>query len=415
MDRGVKKMRVAQVLGLGDARVADVALIVFAIGLVAWCSGEEARGQLPAGTRELKGQTEVQGYRIELKGLGELDGSAGVVKLRSDFAKGMFGGNAGEDAGVAAGGGGRGRAFRMPNQGIALKVTDLEAGKGKEKELLFEFGSVYEIIEFNGTVSESKDMGPLVRSWPRFEKDFPECSAMYVYRQRGFDVDFREISGELRVTPGRRLVAEFEVGQNKPDRKNAARKKPGQQNEAKRSAIQTKRVDGQEFVLESIEMDREGVLVTVGFPVPKKMEQLNDPVALMQLLNQVGKELELVDSEGELLVPVGSSIGGTSGSMSGSPGGGLSDASSGSFGGGGVNAVSGGFSFSGGTGRGFSFQSNFQGQMQGQDVMGMEGIGSKVTFRFGPLPKGRKIELVRAIKVEREGEPQVVGFTIVPQ
>ena len=61
-------MRAAQVLGLADVRVADVALIVFAIGLVAWCSGEEARGQLPAGTRDLKGQTEVQGYRIELKG-----------------------------------------------------------------------------------------------------------------------------------------------------------------------------------------------------------------------------------------------------------------------------------------------------------------------------------------------------------
>lgn len=408
-------MQVAQLLGFRDVRLADVASVVFAIGLLAWCCGEEVMGQLPAGTRELKGQTEVQGYRIELKGIGELDGSAGVVKLRSDFMKGMFGGNGGRNVGGVAGDVGRGRAFRMPNQGIALKVTDLEGGKGKEKDLLFEIGSVYEIIEFNGTVSESKDMGPMVRSWPRFEKEFPECSAMYVYRQRGFDADFREISGELRVTQGRRLVAEFEVGQSKPDRKNAARKRAGQQNEAKRGVMQTKRVDGQEFVLESIEMDREGVLVTVGFPVPKKMEQLDDPVALMQLLNQGGRELELVDSEGELLVPVGSSIGGTSGGMGGSPGGGLSDGSSGSFGGGGVNAVSGGFSFSGGTGQGFSFQSNFQGQMQGQDVMGLDGIGSRVTFRFGPLPKGRKIELVRAIKVERDGEPQVVPFTIAPQ
>ena len=132
----------------------------------------------------------------------------------------------------------------MPNQGIALKVTDLEGGKGKEKDLLFEIGSVYEIIEFNGTVRESKDMGPLVRSWPRFEKEFPECSAMYVYRQRGFDVDFREISGELRVTPGRRLVAEFEVGQNKPDRKNAARREEGEQNEAKGRAMQAKGGEG---------------------------------------------------------------------------------------------------------------------------------------------------------------------------
>ena len=80
-----------------------------------------------------------------------------------------------------------------------------------------------------------------------------------------------------------------------------------------------------------------------------------------------------------------------------------------------MNTVSGGFSFSGGTGKGFSFQSNFQGQMQGQDVIGMDGIGSRVTFRFGPLPRGRKIELVRAIKLERDGEARVVPFTIAPQ
>ena len=135
-------MRVAQLFGFRDARLANVAMVVFAVGLVVWCCSEEVRGQLPAGTRELKGQTEVQGYRIELKGIGELDGSAGVVKLRSDFVNGMFGGNGGRDAGGAAGDGGRGRAVRMTNPGLAVTVTASEGGKGKEEALLVRIGRV---------------------------------------------------------------------------------------------------------------------------------------------------------------------------------------------------------------------------------------------------------------------------------
>jgi hypothetical protein len=377
--------------------------------------GGEVFGQVPAGVRGLKGATEVQGYRIEFEGIGVLDGSAGVMKLRPDFVKGMVGGNGVGVAGRVAGGGGLGGGVGLPNQGIAMRVTDLEEGKRQEKEYLVEFGGQYEIVEFNGMVSESKGEGPMVRSWPSFEKEFPGCSVLYVDRRRGVDVDFRELSGELRVTPGRRLVAEFEVGGKKPAQKNAAQKnaaqkKPAQKNAAQKNAVrknplQKKRVAGQEFVLESIEVNGDGVLVTVGFPEWKKVAEWNDPVALMQMLSQGGNELEIEDSEGEVMSPIGSS----SGTMRS----GLGDGSSGGFGG----VASGGFSFSGGSGGGFSFQSDFQGQggLQGQGVAGMEGLGSKMTFRFGPLPEGRQIALVRAIKVERTGEAQVVPFKLSPQ
>ena len=354
--------------------------IGIALGMCVIGSGLLCAEQVGGVRRALQGSVEVDGYRIEFMGIGELDGSEGQVRLRPEFAKGLFGANGGfgANAGVGANGG----VGAMPNQGIALKVTPMGGGKKKRGELLFEAGGVYEIVEFNGSVSGSKDMGPVLRSWPSFEKEFPGSTALYVHRSKGIDVDFRELSGELRVTPGRRLVVEFPV----KIKKGAGRK----------FAVQKKRVDGEEFVLESIEEDGDGILVTVGFPVSKKLERVNDPVAMMEILSRVVNELQIEDSAGEVMVPSSSSSGG-----------GSSSSSSGGFSGG----SAGGFSFSGTTTNGFSFQSNFQASGGG----GMEGMGGKLTYRFASLSEGREIKLVRAIKVERLGETEVVAFKIEPK
>ena len=366
--------------------------MIFAMGV--WTSSLELRGaeqvepveQAGGVSRALKGQTQVGGYRIELVGIGELDGSQGVTRLRPEFAKGMFGAN-----GARAGGEGFGGAFVMPNQGIALKVTDLDEGKGKKGELLFEMGSAVEIVEFNGSVSASKDMGPIARSWPSFDKQFAGCSAVYVNRKKGIETDFRELSGELRVTPGRRTSVEFKVGRKKGSQK--------------------KRVEGEEFVLESVEVGPQGVEVVVRFPLPKRMEQLHDPIAMMQMLSQGGEQVELEDSEGERLVPSG---------MQGSSG---THGSSGMQGGEGIqgmNGFSGGsFSFSGNSAGGFSFQSNFQGQVVGNGggagAGNQAGGGKRLSFRFDPLVEGREIRLVRVIREERTGDTEVIPFKIIPE
>ena len=366
--------------------------MIFAMGI--WTSSLELRGaeqvapaeQAGGVSRALKGQTQVGGYRIELVGIGELDGSQGVTRLRPEFAKGMFGAN-----GARAGGEGFGGAFVMPNQGIALKVTDLDEGKGKKGELLFEMGSAVELVEFNGSVSASKDMGPIARSWPSFDKQFAGASAVYVNRKKGIETDFRELSGELRVTPGRRTSVEFKVGRKKGSQK--------------------KRVEGEEFVLESVEVGPQGVEVVVRFPLPKRMEQLHDPIAMMQMLSQGGEQVELEDSEGERLVPSG---------MQGSSG---THGSSGMQGGEGIqgmNGFSGGsFSFSGNSAGGFSFQSNFQGQVVGNGggagAGNQAGGGKRLSFRFDPLVEGREIRLVRVIREERTGDTEVIPFKIIPE
>ena len=360
--------------------------MIFAMGV--WTSSLELRGaeqvepveQAGGVSRALKGQTQVGGYRIELVGIGELDGSQGVTRLRPEFAKGMFGAN-----GARAGGEGFGGAFVMPNQGIALKVTDLDEGKGKKGELLFEMGSAVELVEFNGSVSASKDMGPIARSWPSFEKQFAGCSAVYVNRKKGIETDFRELSGELRVTPGRRTSVEFKVGRKKGSQK--------------------KRVEGEEFVLESVEVGPQGVEVVVRFPLPKRMEQLNDPIAMMQMLSQGGEQVELEDSEGERLVPSG--MQGPNGMQGGE---GVQ----------GMNGFSGGsFSFSGNSAGGFSFQSNFQGQVVGNGggagAGNQAGGGKRLSFRFDPLVEGREIRLVRVIREERTGDTEVIPFKIIPE
>jgi hypothetical protein len=358
--------------------------MIFAMGI--WTSSWELRGaeqvepaeQAGGVGRVLKGQTQVGGYRIEFVGIGELDGSQGVTRLRPEFAKGMFGAN-----GARAGGEGFGGAFVMPNQGIALKVTDLEEGKRKKGDLLFEMGSAVELVEFNGSVSASKDMGPIARSWPSFEQQFPGCSAVYVNRKQGIETDFRELSGELRVTPGRRTSVEFKVGRKK--------------------GIQKKRVEGEEFALESIEVGPQGVEVVVRFPLPKRMEQLNDPIAMMQMLSQGGEQVELEDSEGERLVPSG--MQGSNGMQGGE---GIQ----------GMNGFSGGsFSFGGNSAGGFSFQSNFQGQVVGNGggAGNQAGGGKRLSFRFDPLGEGREIRLVRVIREERTGDTEVIPFKIMPE
>jgi|GEM_PF-6534988 len=366
--------------------------MIFAMGV--WTSSLELRGaeqvepveQAGGVSRALKGQTQVGGYRIELVGIGELDGSQGVTRLRPEFAKGMFGAN-----GARAGGEGFGGAFVMPNQGIALKVTDLDEGKGKKGELLFEMGSAVEIVEFNGSVSASKDMGPIARSWPSFDKQFAGASAVYVNRKKGIETDFRELSGELRVTPGRRTSVEFKVGRKKGSQK--------------------KRVEGEEFVLESVEVGPQGVEVVVRFPLPKRMEQLNDPIAMMQMLSQGGEQVELEDSEGERLVPSGTQgSSGTHGSSGMQGGEGIQ----------GMNGFSGGsFSFSGNSAGGFSFQSNFQGQVVGNGggagAGNQAGGGKRLSFRFDPLVEGREIRLVRVIREERTGDTEVIPFKIIPE
>ena len=189
-----------------------------------------------------------------------------------------------------------------------------------------------------------------------FDPDFEEDSegALIAYFQEENDTDFLAISGELKVTPGRRIEVEFPNG--KP-----SKKKNGEHL----------------FVLKDLQSNDRGIHVTMELPqlAKKRGNQFGNAQAMMKaLLEQQGAfEVWIQDSEGVLHAP------GASGSAGGS------SSASGSGGGGG----NGGGAF-------------------GQDAQSL----STQAFTFGGLPSGREIQAVIVRATEKTGKPQSYPFKL---
>lgn len=306
---------------------------------------------------KLKGSTTVAGFKITLEGVGELgDISERVTRFQpnlnntmttqsssqfssdqitgggsfgsnsSGFSSGASGGpsagfsgggsngafgasstggssggfgsiSTGSSSGGSAGGGGAtfGYTFTKPTYGIALKITE-EEGKGKKGLMRYaELGSAVKIVELDGSIEETKDPGPITTSWPKFDRQFPGTSALYVYRRKGVDEPIKEIHGELKVIRGRRLQADF------PDLK-----------------VQRKKVEGEEFSIKGVESNAEGLTVIVSFPqtlaMKNSMNMLERMQAVMQAMNCY--DLEIEDKEGNVLIPMGKTSTGGGGSSS---------------------------------------------------------------------------------------------------
>jgi len=328
----------------------------------------------------LKGSTEVAGYRIELVGIDQLDGSTGVTKFRPKLPKSQpnvanFGtnqtnnfkeqGNSGGGFGsvtsgagglTATGGGGVGFGigFTKPNQGIALKISQTNNGQNPKLGSFAELGSYVKILELNGTFSEAPDMGPISHSWPSFERKFPKCSALYLFRRMDIDAPFREISGELKVTQGRKIIAEFDA--------------------IRVQAPLKKKVQDEEFVIQKIHSDANGIYVTALFPMTTASKKINDPIQRMMSMNSEAFELEIEDEQGNILVPTGKSKSGSGG---------------GSF-------------------QGFSFNGNTQTRTNRTP----EPSSETIQFRFPPTADKYAMKTIRAIFYDETGETQTVPFKI---
>lgn len=337
---------------------------------------------------KMQGSTTVAGYKITLAGVGLLgDISEEVTRFRpkinfqgtaqgssnitsDQFATGQtfnngngIGGATGGFGSATAGGGGGGftggggagfgRTFIKPTYGIALKITE-EGGKRK-KDQYAQLGTAVKIVELDGTEAEAKDSGPITTSWPKFDKQFPGTLGLYVPRRKGIELPIKEIHGELKITTGRRLEAVFA----------GARR-------------QKKKVEGEEFVLKSMDESPEGLTVVVSFPPTSAMKKANNFFDRMQLMMRSMNcyELEIEDTEGNVYIPSGASAAGSGGGSTQS------------------------FSFNGNT--------------QRRSSQSSEPELSTLAFKFTPI-QSYSIKTITARVIEADDEPKTVPFTIVVQ
>lgn len=336
---------------------------------------------------KMKGSTSVAGFKITLQGVGQLgDISERVTKFRpkigteltaqgsSSFSSNQFstgrnfnsgdgtggaiagsgGAQSGSGGGGFTGGGGAsfGHTFTKPTYGIALKVTD-ETAKGiRDKSRYAHLGTAVKIVELDGSVEEAVESGPISATWPKFDNRFPGTLGLYVPRRLGVEVPPKEIHGELKITTGRRVEAIF-FG----------------------ARPQKAKVDGEEFVIRSIEESPEGLTVVVSFPPTSAMKKARNLFERIQMMMTTmnNYELEIIDQEGNLYLPTGASAAGSGG----------------------------------GSSQSFSFNGNIQKRFS----QSTEPALSTLAFRFQPM-RSYSIKNVIARVVEADGEPETVPFTI---
>lgn len=268
-----------------------------------------------------------------LGGNGNASGGSGGV------SGGFSSGSSSTFGSVASGGNG---GFVRPNIAVAFKVDSNDKG-------IFELDNM-QAVDDQGNQVLWMSPGAFNYFDPVFEKGLE--GEMIAYFQEENATEFLSISGDLKVTPGRRIEVEFPNG------------KPS-----------TKKSGDHSFVLKDLQNNDRGIHVTLSLPqlTKKRGNQFGNPQAMMKaVLDQQGAfEVWVRDSEGMLHAP------GASGSAGGS--------SSGS-----------------GGGRG-----NRDGSF-GQDSQS----SSSQTFTFGGLPYGREIQSVIVRAIERTGKPQSYPFKL---
>jgi len=332
----------------------------------------------------MTGSTTAGGHRIEIVGSANVKNMESVAFLRRDLAFPMLadsnfqqfsdtanfnfpGGNVGGGAGggglgfAAAGGGGGGGGGGnaggpagepiSPNFGIALKITPEKAGGKRRPPVIVSIEPGATVVELDGQ-TVSTPAGSMQVHYPEFEQQFPDCTYLYVERRQNPNRLLKEISGQLKIQPGRELTAVFPAA------------KPGKQ-----------RVDGEEFQLQKVEETAAGLRITVAFPptaLAKKARNIPDQLqAMMQASFAMQATIE--DSNGQFHE---AKSGGSSGAANGS---------SSSFT---LNGIP-------------QSRKNVQPPVQ----------PTVMTFQFAPLP-GKTVKNVRLRMADVEGEPQLVPFTI---
>jgi hypothetical protein len=266
-------------------------------------------------------------------GNGNASGSSGGV------SGGFSSGSSSTFGSVTSSGNG---GFVRPNIAVAFKIDSTDKG-------IFELENM-QAVDDQGNSVPWMAPGPFNFYDAAFEKGLD--GELIAYFQEENDTDYLVISGELKVTPGRRLEVEFPNG------------KPS-----------TKKSGEHSFVLRDLQSNDRGIHVTLSLPqlTKKRGNQFGNPQAMMKsILEQQGAfEVLIQDSEGVLHSPGGS--GSAGGSSSGSGGG------SGNGGG--------------------SFGEDFQSDIS-------------QTFTFGGLPYGREIKSVIVRSIVKTGKPESYPFKL---
>ncbi len=268
-------------------------------------------------------------------GNGNASGSSGGT------SGGFSSGSSSTSGSVTTGGNG---GFVRPNIAVALKVDSNDKG-------------IFELENMQAVDDEGEPvlwMGPGALNFfdPAFEKGLKVEIVAYFQEENA--TDYLTISGDLKVTPGRRIEVEFPNG------------KPS-----------TRKSGEHSFVLKDLQNNDRGIHVTLALPqlTKKRGNQFGNPQAMMKaVLEQQGAfEVLIQDSEGLLHAPGASGSAGGSSSASGSGG----------------------------------------GNGNGRESFGQEAqSNSTQTFTFGGLPYGREIKAVIVRATEKTGKPQSHSFKL---
>jgi hypothetical protein len=341
----------------------------------------------PAPADGMAGSTVAGGYKIELLGTANVRNMDSVVVLRRNPAIPMFGntnfelfgtgegfnfsgGNVigganfgGANFGGANFGGGNAAAGDpngndgqniSPNFGVALRITPEAPNPNPKRKrrttVALEPGS--RAVEQDGEAVQSAT-GPTQLSFPEFEEQFPDSHYIYFERKQNPNRVLREISGELRIQPGRELKAVF----------------PG-------ADPRKLRVDGEEFQLQKVEQTAADLRITAAFPPTTLAKKARTIPERMQAMMQAAFSMQafIEDSTGQ-----------------------LHEAKSGGTG--------------GGSNAGFSSFS-FNNIPQGRKTVLPPVQPTVMTFVFGPLEDGRTISNIILRMADIEGKPELVPFTI---
>ena len=329
------------------------------------------------GTGNVKNMESVPGFRPNLDQIFELkpQGNFSTFGDQAQFnVPGFGGGNNAADAGgggagfAQAGGGGggfvgggaggfaggddnSGPGFRQSNFGMALNISEAQDGNRRRRRQFAVLAPGTTLTEQDGDVAAS---GKSRIRWiySEFEKQYPNAEFVYVERLQNPNRVPKSIDGEIRVYPGRLLKATF-----------------------KGSKTQRQRSDGEEFVLQKVNQNQNGIEASIIFPPTTKMKQTQDMMEQIQAMLAVQNCLtaEIEDSSGTRYPSHGHSSGGSGG----------------------------------GTGMSFSFNGTPQGQRRTQQIS-----PNSVNFRFPPLPEGTSIKSIHVSMADIEGEATVVPFSI---
>ena len=295
----------------------------------------------------------------------------------NQFGNGIGFGNTGgfsNSGGTSFSGGGTSSGGRVFNPTLAL-AFDIEptggrvalVGKGKSSKARRGADAMSGIVEIssklvvkgeNGQQIEHQADNPITMRCLEFEASTPGASTVYLEELQQVS-KLASLEGELIVTPGRTLIAEF----------NGTQK-------------QNQKVEGETFGIESVTQGPNGIQVAVTLPQTTRQKRARTFEEQFKVLT---------DSMGAFDVTIEDDAGGLHPSIGGGSSGGSSSGTGSGFG------SRGGLNNGGANGRQGNVNSN-------------QSSGSSQSFGFAALPTGRSIKVIRIRMTDRTGEPRSFPF-----